>query len=116
VDVPVTQEQSPALCGLAIAAWGASALVGNIGFVAAQRELVAKGAYRSMRHPIYTSLLVIYTSTALAVYSPRNVVLIAIGMFWFLLKSVVEERFLREDPQYPACKQKVRFRWIPFVV
>lgn len=59
-----------------------------------------------MRHPIYTSLLIIYTSTALALYSPRNVVLIAIGMFWLLLKSVVEERFLREDPQYAAYMQK----------
>lgn len=98
-------------CGL-----GRFSLGRNIGFVAAQRELVAKGAYRYMRHPIYTSLLIIYTSTALAVYSPRNVVLIAIGMFWFLPKSVVEERFLREDPQYPAYMQKVRFRWIPFVV
>jgi protein-S-isoprenylcysteine O-methyltransferase Ste14 len=53
-----------ALCGLAIAAWGRFSLARNIGFVPAQRELVAKGAYRYLRHPIYTSLLIVYTSTA----------------------------------------------------
>jgi protein-S-isoprenylcysteine O-methyltransferase Ste14 len=67
-------------------------------------------------YPIYSSLLVVYTSTALAVYSRRNVVLIAIGMFWFLLKSVVEENFLKSDPEYAAYMKRVRARWIPFVV
>ena len=105
-----------ALCGLAIAAWARLSLGRNIGFIPAQRELVMTGAYRYMRHPVYTSLMVVFTSVALSLYSVRNVVLIAIGIFWFLLKSVVEERFLGEDPQYAAYIQKVRFRWIPFVV
>jgi protein-S-isoprenylcysteine O-methyltransferase Ste14 len=105
-----------ALCGLAIAAWARLSLGRNIGFIPAQRELVMTGAYRYMRHPVYTSLMVVFTSVALSLYSVRNVVLIAIGIFWFLLKSMVEERFLREDPQYAAYMQKVRFRWIPFVI
>jgi len=105
-----------ALVGLGICVWGRVSLGRNIGFVPAQRELVAEGAYKYVRHPLYTSLLVVDLSVALAVYSPRNVVLIAIGMFWFLLKSVVEEGFLKSDPQYAAYMQRVRARWIPFVV
>lgn len=105
-----------ALCSLAIAAWGRLSLGRSIGFVPAQRELVERGAYRYMRHPIYASLFVSYLSTALRIYSPRNAVLIAIGMFWFVLKSFVEEDFLRADPQYAAYMNRVRARWIPFVV
>lgn len=105
-----------ALFGLAIVVWGRFSLGRNIGFIPAQRKLVMSGAYRYVRHPIYTSLFVVYISIALDLYSVRNVILIAIGMFWFVLKSFVEEGFLRQDPQYAAYMQKVRARWIPFVV
>jgi protein-S-isoprenylcysteine O-methyltransferase Ste14 len=38
-------------------------------------------------------------------------------VFWFIpVKSMVEENFLRADPEYAAYKQKVRTRWIPFVI
>jgi protein-S-isoprenylcysteine O-methyltransferase Ste14 len=105
-----------ALVGLGICVFGRISLGRNIGFVPAQRELVVRGAYKYVRHPLYTSLLVVYLSTALANYSVRNVVLIAIGMFWFLLKSMVEESFLKSDPRYAAYMQRVRARWIPFVI
>jgi protein-S-isoprenylcysteine O-methyltransferase Ste14 len=105
-----------AIFGLAIVVWGRFSLGRNIGFIPAQRELVMTGAYRYVRHPIYTSLFVVYISVALTLYSRRNVILIAIGMFWFVLKSFVEESFLQADPQYAAYMQKVRARWIPFIV
>jgi protein-S-isoprenylcysteine O-methyltransferase Ste14 len=114
--VPKAVASGVALFGLAIVIWGRLSLGRNIGFIPAQRELVMTGAYRYIRHPIYTSLFVVYISVALELYSTRNVILIAIGMFWFVLKSFVEESFLRQDPQYAAYMQKVRARWIPFVV
>jgi protein-S-isoprenylcysteine O-methyltransferase Ste14 len=43
-------------------------------------------------------------------------VLLGLGAFWFLIKSIIEENFLRADPQYAAYMQKVHARWIPFVV
>ena len=40
-----------------------------------------------------------------------------LGAFWFIpVKSLVEEDFLRDDPEYVAYMQKVRARWIPFVI
>ncbi|HEV7968385.1 MAG TPA: methyltransferase [Candidatus Acidoferrales bacterium] len=114
--VPSAVSDGLALLALAVVIWGRLSLGRNIAFIPAQRELVTKGAYTYMRHPIYTSLFIVYLSVALDLYSVRNVILIAIGMFWFVLKSVVEERFLREDPRYAAYMQRVRARWIPFVV
>jgi protein-S-isoprenylcysteine O-methyltransferase Ste14 len=44
------------------------------------------------------------------------VLILGLGILWFLIKSIVEENFLRADPQYAAYLQRVRARWIPFVV
>jgi protein-S-isoprenylcysteine O-methyltransferase Ste14 len=57
-----------------------------------------------------------YLAVALRIYSPRNVTLLAIAVFWMLVKSFVEESFLRTDPQYAAYMTRVRVRWIPFVI
>jgi protein-S-isoprenylcysteine O-methyltransferase Ste14 len=38
-------------------------------------------------------------------------------VFWFIpIKSLVEEDFLRQDPQYATYMKTVRARWIPFVI
>ncbi|MBZ5653075.1 MAG: isoprenylcysteine carboxylmethyltransferase family protein [Acidobacteriia bacterium] len=96
--------------------WGRFSLGRNIGFVPAQREVVTRGAYRYMRHPIYTGLFVWIFGYWLSGYSPRNTLLYALGIFWFCVKSLVEENFLRKDPGYAAYMERVPWRWIPRIV
>jgi protein-S-isoprenylcysteine O-methyltransferase Ste14 len=88
----------------------------NIGFVPAQREIVTNGAYSYMRHPIYTGLFLGYVGLALRAFSLQNALILALGITWFVIKSVVEEKFLSADPQYASYLQRVRARWIPFVL
>ena len=108
---------SIAAAGLLVVVWARFSLGRNIGFVPAQRELVHTGAYAYMRHPIYTGMLLTNIAFVLRAFSPLNAVLMGLGAFWFIpVKSLVEEDFLRDDPQYAAYMQKVRARWIPFVV
>jgi protein-S-isoprenylcysteine O-methyltransferase Ste14 len=105
-----------AFCSLAVIVWARLSLGRNIGFVPAQREIVTSGAYRYVRHPIYTGLTLSSLGVAFRAYSPRNVLILGLGITWFLIKSIVEENFLRADPQYAAYLQAVRARWIPFLV
>jgi len=108
---------SLAILGLLVMLWARISLGRNIGLVPAQRELVHSGAYAFMRHPVYTGVLLTSTAFVLRAYSPLNVLLMGLGVFWFIpVKSLVEENFLRHDPQYAAYMQKVRARWIPFVI
>ena len=108
---------SLAILGLVVMLWARISLGRNIGLVPAQRELVHSGAYAFMRHPVYTAFLLTSTAFVLRAYSPLNVLLMGLGVFWFIpIKSLVEENFLRTDPQYAAYMQKVRARWIPFVI
>jgi protein-S-isoprenylcysteine O-methyltransferase Ste14 len=113
--VPSAVSDAVALCGLAVIVWARLSLGRNIGFVPAQREIVTTGAYRYMRHPIYTGLFLGLLGIALRAYSPRNVAILGLGMAWLLIKSIVEENFLRVDPQYAAYLERVRARWIPFL-
>ena len=106
-----------AVLGLLIVVWARLSLGRNIGFVPAQRELVHSGAYAFMRHPIYTGVLFTHIAFVLRAFSPLNVLLMGLGVFWFIpVKSLVEEDFLRADSQYAAYMQKVRARWIPFLI
>jgi len=106
-----------AMMGLLVVVWARLSLGRNIGFVPAQRELVHSGAYAFMRHPIYTGVLFTHIAFVLRAFSPLNALLMGLGVFWFIpVKSLVEEDFLRADPQYAAYMQKVRTRWIPFVI
>jgi protein-S-isoprenylcysteine O-methyltransferase Ste14 len=115
--VPNWITNSLAIMGLVVMLWARISLGRNIGLVPAQRELVHSGAYAFMRHPVYTAFLLTSTAFVLRAYSPLNVLLMGLGVFWFIpIKSLVEENFLRADPQYAAYMQKVRARWIPFVI
>jgi len=105
-----------AICSLVVLVWARLSLGRNIGFVPAQREIVTTGAYRYMRHLIYTGVLLGYLGIALRAFSPRNVLILGLGTLWFLIKSIVEENFLRADPGYAAYLERVRARWIPFLV
>jgi protein-S-isoprenylcysteine O-methyltransferase Ste14 len=85
----------------------------SIGFVPAQRIIVTTGAYRFVRHPIYTGIFVSFLSWTLRSYSLRSV---AISLIWctlFIVKSFIEESFLREDPEYTEYLARVRWRWFP---
>jgi len=106
-----------AVAGLLIVIWARLSLGRNIGFVPAQRELVHTGAYAYMRHPVYTGGLLTTLAFLLRAYSPQNAILMGLRILWFIpIKSLVEEDFLRADPDYAAYMRRVRARWIPFVI
>lgn len=85
----------------------------NIGFIPAQRRLVTRGAYRFVRHPIYTGTFISLFAFVLRAYSPLNLAIAAGLIASLMLRGIVEERFLREDPAYSAYLAEVRWRWFP---
>jgi len=88
----------------------------NIGFVPAQRRLVTGGPYRFVRHPIYSALFLAEFCVVLENFSPVNLVLSLIFLSLFVIKTLMEENFLRLDPAYARYMEQVRYRWIPRVL
>jgi protein-S-isoprenylcysteine O-methyltransferase Ste14 len=113
---PVLIFNTIAILGTAIELWGRFSLGRNIGFVPAQRDIVVRGAYRFVRHPIYTGYFIGLLADCLANWSTRNLLINGLSVFWFVIKSLVEESFLKNDPAYAAYLRRVRWHWIPGVI
>lgn len=99
----------------AVSVWARLSLGRSIGLVPAQRGIVTRGAYRFMRHPIYTGVYCAYAAVALQNFSPLNGTLFAIGAALFVIKSFVEENFLQQDAEYAQYMKAVPWRWVPYV-
>jgi protein-S-isoprenylcysteine O-methyltransferase Ste14 len=87
----------------------------SIGYVPADRGIITGGPYGFVRHPIYSGLFVTLLAFCLRAYSPLNLLLCAVLVGLFVLKSVIEERFLSGNPAYAAYMKQVRWRWLPGV-
>jgi protein-S-isoprenylcysteine O-methyltransferase Ste14 len=87
----------------------------SIGYVPADRGIVTSGPYRFVRHPIYSGLFVTLFAFVLRFYAPLNLLLFVVIISLFMLKSVIEEWFLRDNPEYATYMKQVRYRWIPGV-
>ena len=87
----------------------------SIGYVPADRGIITSGAYKFVRHPIYSGLFVTLLAFCLRAYSPSNLLLSVVLVGLFMIKSVIEERFLRGNPEYAAYMKQVRWRWLPGV-
>ncbi|HXC32510.1 MAG TPA: methyltransferase [Verrucomicrobiae bacterium] len=98
--------------GVFMDVWGRLSLGRNIGMLPAQRQIVYGGAYRWVRHPIYTSVFLLSVAGTLASFSLPNFLLYALGIVWFVERTLTEEEFLRSDPKYAAYMQRVRWRWL----
>lgn len=78
-------------------------------------EIVERGSYRFVRHPIYSGGILFFTGFSLF-FSPAALILTATLAAVWGLKSRVEERFLLTSyPGYAAYCARTRSRLIPFV-
>jgi len=110
---------SATICGCAFAIWARAFLGSNWSSVAAVKqnhELILRGPYAVVRHPIYTGLLLALAGTAITVGEIRAFIGLGLGFIAFLLKSAAEERFMHEEfsGEYARYSQRVR-RLIPFI-
>jgi protein-S-isoprenylcysteine O-methyltransferase Ste14 len=114
--VPSVVSNVLAIISVSIAIYARLSLGFSIGYVPADRGIVTRGAYRLVRHPIYTALFIGLLAYILRAYSAVNLLLALVLLGLFMLKSVIEERFLRDNPDYAGYLQRVRYRWIPGVI
>jgi protein-S-isoprenylcysteine O-methyltransferase Ste14 len=105
--------------GIAYAIWARVVLGGNwSGAVTLKEghELVVRGPYRSIRHPIYTGLLVAVLGTALAAGRLYGGLALVIAVLAVVRKLRLEERFMTREfgERYAAYKQS-SWALLPFI-
>jgi protein-S-isoprenylcysteine O-methyltransferase Ste14 len=77
--------------------------------------LVTSGPFVVVRHPVYTGGLVLLTGYSLYASVPALALTVVLAVLW-AGKVRVEERLLASVyHEYPAYRERVRWRLIPFV-
>jgi protein-S-isoprenylcysteine O-methyltransferase Ste14 len=120
-DVAPTAWAAAVLCviGLAFAFWARITLGRNWSGVVTLKEgheLVERGPYRFVRHPIYTGIITMFFATALALghLAGFAATLLMFASFWIKLRDE-EQLMLQQFPdQYAAYRRRAK-RIIPFV-
>jgi protein-S-isoprenylcysteine O-methyltransferase Ste14 len=107
-------------CGLALAIWARLILGRNWSGVVTLKEgheLVQRGPYRFVRHPIYTGLQGMFFGTAIAFGRLAAFIAVPLVFVSFWIKLSQEERLmLRQFPDdYPDYQRRVK-RTIPFLL
>jgi protein-S-isoprenylcysteine O-methyltransferase Ste14 len=85
----------------------------SFGVFAAYREIKTGGLYRWVRHPLYSSELLGFVAVLLVNLSWYNVTLLAVQLYFQLLRIRDEENLLSQDPTYVEYRSRVRYRLIP---
>lgn len=96
--------------GVAVAFWARWHLGANWSGVVTLKEgheLIRRGPYRTIRHPIYTGILLALLGTAVAIGEVRVLLAVAIAWLSFYLKARREESFLSEEfgPSFAEHRQ-----------
>ena len=99
---PITEWTGVVLtaAGVAIAIWARWHLGANWSGVVTLKEgheLIRTGPYRTIRHPIYTGILLALFGTAVAVGEVRGLLAVAIAWASFYWKARREEAFLTQE-------------------
>jgi protein-S-isoprenylcysteine O-methyltransferase Ste14 len=108
------------IAGLAFCVWARATLGRNwSGTITLKEghELIERGPYRFVRHPIYTGMLAMLLATAIRFGHLGGIaaVILAFASFWIKL-SEEEKLMLQQFPdQYGSYQQRVK-RIIPFVL
>ncbi len=108
--------QSLQFLGVVAAVIALAFLGRSIGVVPANRGVKTAGPYLLVRHPMYAAYLVSYTGYLICYPDPRNGLLLATTLAAVVLRARFEERFLSRDPLYQDYLQRVRWRFVPFVL
>jgi len=88
----------------------------SFGILPANRGIVSKGPFRSVRHPIYFGWLMLSLGYAMSFASERNILLIAMTLPFMVWRIGQEEVHLSADPEYLRYMKRVRYRLWPGVL
>lgn len=106
------------LLGLALAVWARTYIGRNWGMPGSEKvdpELVTTGPYRTIRHPIYSGIILAMVGTTVAV-SLYWLIAVALLGGYFVYSAFMEERYLAKlfPDAYPPYKKSTRML-IPFI-
>ena len=88
----------------------------SFGIIPANRGVKSVGVYRLVRHPMYLGYMINHVGFLLVYFSAWNVAVYAVAWLTLYLRTVEEEKYLRQDEAYREYARKVRYKLVPGLV
>jgi protein-S-isoprenylcysteine O-methyltransferase Ste14 len=80
------------------------------------QKVADTGLYRVIRHPMYTSMFLLFAGMSLWLESWAALLLNIPFLIVVVVRILVEEKKLKETlPGYPEYMKKVKYRLLPFI-
>jgi protein-S-isoprenylcysteine O-methyltransferase Ste14 len=78
-------------------------------------EIIQNGVFSKIRHPLYTSAIIINLGIALAFGVIFTLIIAIVSILHWIMTALKEEEFLLQKfgEEYSLYKKKVRWRFIP---
>jgi|EndMetStandDraft_5_1072996.scaffolds.fasta_scaffold263095_2 protein-S-isoprenylcysteine O-methyltransferase Ste14 len=102
--------------GTALALAAKLSLRRSFGLVPANRGVKSSGAYRFVRHPMYTGYVLNHIGFLLMFFSAWNLAIYLTTWVLLYLRAIEEERFLLQDPLYADYAKSVKCRIVPGLI
>ena len=99
--------------GLLVIIAGKLTLGRSFGLMPANRGIVCRGIYKTLRHPIYAGYLVTHAAFLVAHPSAWNLAVLVVSDAALMIRAVYEERTLARDEEYADYMTRVRWRVAP---
>jgi protein-S-isoprenylcysteine O-methyltransferase Ste14 len=103
------------IIGMLVQLYAKLSLGRSFGVLPATRQLVTRGAYRWLRHPIYFGYLIAHIGFLLANFSLQNCAVFVVLYIAQILRIGREEQMLCSLPGYSGYRDRVRYRLIPLL-
>ena len=88
----------------------------SFGILIAFRGLKSDGLYGMVRHPMYATDILLRTGFLINHYNLFTVIAFIASAGCYVYRAILEERFLIQLPEYREYMQRVKYRFIPFVL
>jgi protein-S-isoprenylcysteine O-methyltransferase Ste14 len=85
----------------------------SFGLIPANRGVVVEGPYKAMRHPIYAGYLVTHAAFLLGHPTLWNVSIVLVADVALVVRALLEERVLTQDPRYRRYCTAVNWHLVP---
>jgi protein-S-isoprenylcysteine O-methyltransferase Ste14 len=92
------------------------ALGKSFGILIAVREVKSSGIYSIVRHPMYATDILLRIGFVISHVNNFTIIMLVLSTLCYCYRAMLEERFLSHFPEYREYKERVRYRFIPFVI
>jgi len=103
------------IAGLSFACVATGSLGRSIGVVAGNRGLKTGGAYRWVRHPMYSGYILSYIGYVAVYPSWRNLLVVSATLWALNARAAAEEAFLAREAPYRDYLSHSRWRFFPYL-